>query len=97
MNWDGFLTTVFFRLLKTTVPANIPVFLIKDKIYCPLSFYKIVKSKLDEILKSLINEKKGIGFKECVIYDNSKSFFSKIFKSNKSISRRYLNRVKEFR
>jgi len=98
LNWDGFLTTVFFKLLKTTVPANIPVFLIKDKIYCPLSFSEIVKSKLNEILKSLINEKKGIGFKECVIYNyKSKSFFSKLFKSNKSISKRYLNRVKDFR
>ena len=45
------------------MPANIPVFLIKDKIYCPLSFSEIVKSKLNEILKSLINEKKELDLK----------------------------------
>ena len=38
LNWDGFLTTVFFKLLRNHSAANIPVFLIKDKIYCPTDF-----------------------------------------------------------
>ena len=49
---------VFYNLLKKCVPANIPVFLIKDKIYSSKTFSEIVKSNLDQILKLTLSEKK---------------------------------------
>ena len=90
---------VFFKLLKILVPANIPVFLIKDKIYCQLSFSKIVKSNLDKILKPLLNEKKGgVKFVQCASYNfKSSGFFINIFNSNKSISKRYIERLKTYK
>ena len=49
---------VFYNLLKKCVPANIPVYLIKDKIYSSKTFSEIVKSNLDQILKLTLSEKK---------------------------------------
>ena len=56
--------------MKKCVPANIPVFLIKDKIYSSLSFSEIVKSNLEQVFKSLLDEEKvDIGFNACVSYN----------------------------
>ena len=67
---------VFYNLLKKCVPANIPVFLIKDKIYSSKTFSEIVKSNLDQILKLTLSEKKNeIGFTDCASYNfKSKGF-----------------------
>ena len=47
---------------------NIPVFLIKDKIYSSLSFSEIVKSNLEQVFKSLLDEEKvDIGFSLCIL------------------------------
>ena len=81
------------------MPSNIPVYLIKDKIYSPQSFSQIVKSNLDQILNHTLGEKKSeISFTDCASYNfKSKGFFSRMFKSNKSISRRYVERVKTYK
>ena len=90
---------VFFKLLKKCVPANIPVFLIKDKVFSPLNFAEIVKSNLEQIFNILLSEKKNdITYVNCTSYDfKSRGFFSRMFKSNKSISKRYIERVKTYR
>ena len=97
--WDEYLTEVFYDLLKKCVPSNIPVYLIKDKIYSPQSFSQIVKSNLDQILNHTLGEKKSeISFTDCASYNfKSTGFFSRMFKSNKSISRRYVERVKTYK
>ena len=99
LNWDEYLMEVFYNLLKKCVPANIPVFLIKDKIYSSKTFSEIVKSNLDQILKLTLSEKKNeIGFTDCASYNfKSKGFFSRMFKSNNSSSRRYIERVKTYK
>ena len=99
LNWEDFLNQIFLKLLKKCVPANIPVFLIKDKIYSSLSFSEIVKSNLEQVFKSLLDEEKvDIGFNACVSYNfKSRGFFSRMFKSNNSISKRYIERVKTFK
>ena len=99
LSWEDFLTEIFYKLLKKCVPANIPVFLIKDKVYSPLSFSEIVGSNLEQILElSLGGKKNGVGYVECASYNfKSRGFFSRMFKSDKSISKRYVERIKNYR
>ena len=98
LNWEEFLNDTFYKLLKQCVPANIPVFLIKDKIFSQLSFVEIVKSTLEQILKSSLEQKRNsISYVECASYNfKSKGFFSRVFRSNKSISKRYTERLKTY-
>ena len=99
LNWETFLTDIFYKLLKQCVPANIPVFLMKDKIFSPRSFVEIVKSALEEILKSSLEQKKtSITYIDCASFNfKSTGFFSRMFKSNKSISKRYIDRLKTYK
>ena len=70
------MNDTFYKLLKQCVPANIPVFLIKDKIFSQLSFVEIVKSTLEQILKSSLEQKRNsISYVECESYNfKSKGF-----------------------
>ena len=55
----------------------------KNKIYSSLSFSEIVKSNLEQVFKSLLDEEKvDIGFNACVSYNfKSRGFLSRMFKS----------------
>ena len=81
---------VFYNLLKKCVPANIPVFLIKDKIYSSKTFSEIVKSNLDQILKLTLRKKMKLVLLIAHHITLNQGFFSRMFKSNNSSSRRYI-------
>ena len=95
INWESFLANVFFRLLKETVPAKIPVFLVQEKIYFPTNFQQNILKTLDEVLeKELGSSKKDLKSYPCDSYNfKSKPFFSNIFSRKIKFSNRYLNRI----
>ena len=95
INWESFVAHVFLRLLKETVPAKIPVFLIQEKIYFPTNFQQNILKTLDDVLeKELGSSKKDLKSYPCDSYNfKSKPFFSNIFSKKIKFSNRYLNRI----
>ncbi len=55
---------VFLRLLKETVPAKIPVFLIQEKIYFPTNFQQNILKTLDDVLEKELGSSKTV-LKSC--------------------------------
>ena len=95
INWESVVANIFLRLLKETVPAKIPVFLIQEKIYFPTNFQQNILKILDDVLeKELGSSKKVLKSYPCDSYNfKSKPFFSNIFSRKIKFSNRYLNRI----
>ena len=58
LHWEEFLNEVFYKLLQKCVPSNIPVFMIKDKIYFSTDFSSLIKDNLEKILESVLGLKR---------------------------------------
>jgi len=87
-------------LLKATVPLNIPVFLIRDKIYFTSNFKDKIISFLGETLIKYFNiEESFVKFFDCNQYNfKPRGFFSKIMSPKSQLfSKRYSKRVSEFK
>ena len=99
LQWEEFLNEVFYKLLQKCVPANIPVFMIKDKIYFSTDFSRLIKENLEKILEGALGLKKiKLSYVECLSYNfKSRGFFSKILKSDTPLSKRYEQRIKQFK
>ena len=99
LHWEEFLNEAFYKLLQKCVPANIPVFMIKDKIYFSTDFSKLIIENLEKILEGLLGIKKiKLSYIECSSYNfKSRGFFSNILKSDTRLSKRYEERTKKFK
>ena len=99
LHWEEFLNEIFYKLLQKCVPANIPVFLVKDKIYFSTDFSRLIKENLEKILAEVLGIKKiKLSYIECLSYNfKSRGFFSNILKSNTPLSKRYEQRIKQFK
>ena len=99
LHWEEFLNEVFYKLLQKCVPSNIPVFMIKDKIYFSTDFSSLIKENLEKILENVLGLKKvKLSYVECLSYNfKSRGFFSNILKSDTPLSKRYEQRIKQFK
>lgn len=100
INFLSFSKQIFLLLLKFTVPLNIPVFLIRDKIYFTSNFKdKIILFLSEIVIKKFNIEKSFIKSFDCNQYNfKPRGFFSKIMApKNQLFSKRYLKRVSEFK
>ena len=99
INWKAKISEIFLNLLKKIVPANIPVFLVQEKIYFPYTFKETVLERLNEVLvKDLKVEKQSIKCYDCEEYNlRPRSFFSRIVSSKNEFSKRYMNRLSNLR
>jgi len=94
VDWSGFVSKVFFELIKQLASSKIPVYLIKDKIFYSTIMEKIVLDKISIILEKALNLKQiNIQPQRCHSYDfGDKSFFGRLVFSQSRFSARYLER-----
>lgn len=99
INWKAKISEIFLGLIKKIIPANIPIYLVQEKIYFPYTFKETVLERLNEILeKDLKVEKQQMKCYNCDEYNlRPKSFFSRIVTSKNGFSKRYMNRLSNLR
>ena len=95
IDWQSVIAKVFLKLLKSIVPAKIPIYLIQEKIYFPNSFQQNILKTLNEILEKEFGLAKQIlRSYPCDSYNfKNKTFFSSILSKKIKCSNRYLNRI----
>ncbi len=98
LRWSGFVSTIFFDLLKGIGDINVSLFLVKDKIYFPVDFGDIIASKIQKIIERQLNiNKTDVKIYHCNPYDfKPKGFFGKIMAPKSNFSSRYLKRKNRY-
>ncbi len=99
IKWSGFVSAVFFELLKKIGDINVSLFLVRDKIYFPFDFGDIIAVKIQNILETKLRiNKLDVKIHSCNPYDfKPKGFFGKIISSKSNFSLRYLKRKSRYR
>ena len=96
--WPEFCSKVFVELLKVSLNSDNPIYFVKDKIYFCVKHEKNVKTNLVKIISKILGT---LDFKiksnYCISNNNrSSNFFGRLFSKKKSISNRYIRKVKNF-
>ncbi len=96
VGWSNLVSKMFFQLISKLSTVNIPIFLVRDKIYFPSDMESIILEKIEEILtKELnINKIKFICEKASDFKFEKKNFFGKLVESDTGFSKRYLDNKK---
>ncbi|MFL2660894.1 MAG: hypothetical protein ACJ0G4_02990 [Alphaproteobacteria bacterium] len=98
VNWDGFISDIFFKLISKLINVKIPIYLVKDKIFYPTSMESIILEKMEEILlKNLKKSSIKLNCIKSVDFNFEKpSFFGRLRGMKNNISKRYINNIKYF-
>ena len=92
LKWDEFISKCFFLLITKFSSVNIPLYLVRDKVYFPSDKESLISEKIEEILSKLLdlnsvkidcNKSQDFGFEK-------KGLFARFRNKNKIITRRYL-------
>ena len=98
IGWSEFTSHFFYNLIKKLSSVNIPIYLVRDKVYFPSSMKSIVLEKSEEILlKKLRLKSIRINSKDSLSFDfKKKGFFGRFTKSKINYSKRFLENKKFF-
>ena len=98
VNWKEFVSKFFFDLIKRLNNVEIPIFLVREKIFFPDAMHRIILDKIEEIIEKRIKKKpvkittrKSLPFK----FEKG-SFFGRFVKTKLNFSKRYLMKKKLF-
>ncbi len=99
VKWDEFVSKCFFSLINKFKNVNIPIYLVRDKVYFPSNKESLILEKVEEVLFNLLDVK---SFKiECKkSFDfgfENKGLFARFITSDKKFTKRYLNNLKYMR
>lgn len=99
VNWEKFLSKIFFMLIKKFVNVSFPLFKIKDKFYYLTRFESNLIEFLEEILsKYFILKKNQFKIIKCYDFNNTKkiSIFGALSQKKIKYSKRFLENKKKF-
>ena len=99
VNWDGFVSRIFYQLLKNVASSSLPIIKIKDKFFFPTKFESNVVNYLKNYLSKIINsDKVDLQLNRSFSYNSevNKSLFKRIIGSDLKYTDRYLVNKKEF-
>ncbi|MAI76135.1 MAG: hypothetical protein CBC25_02915 [Pelagibacteraceae bacterium TMED65] len=98
IGWDQFTSIFFYNLIKKLSSVNIPIYLVRDKVYFPTSMESIVLEKSVQILEKKLNIKSiNINSNKSLSIDFKKrGIFGKFTKPKIKYSKRYLDNKKFF-
>tara|TARA_B100000242_G_C42709184_1_gene331551 strand:- start:58 stop:531 length:474 start_codon:yes stop_codon:yes gene_type:complete len=98
LGWNFVVSKIFFKLVSEITNINIPVFLVRDKIYFPSDRESIIFEKLEKIIfyELNLNNFKLNAEKASDFRFEKKNFFGKLVKSDIDFSKRYLDNKKLF-
>ncbi len=98
IEWTEFVSTIFYNLIGKLNGMNIPIFLVRDKVFFPTSKESIVLEKVEEIL---LNKLKIRSIKlNCKVSEplelKKKGIFGRLVGPKTKFSKRYLENKKYF-
>lgn len=99
IGWQEFVSKLFLQLISVLSHLNIPIYLVRSRIYFPSNMESIVLEKIEEIMSKELRIKilKLNCEKVSNLEVNSRNFFSRFGKSELKYSERYLNNKRYFR
>ncbi len=98
VGWEEFVSQFFYNLIDRLKHLDVPIYLVRDKVYFPSNKESVVSSKIEEILfKQLGVKVTSVNCKKSISFDNQKKgLFSRFTKSDINFSKRYLENMKYF-
>ena len=92
IGWEAFVSKFFFKLIKKICNMQIPIFLLRDKIYFPADKESIFLAEAEKILLQhfQMNSLKITSHKASELNFEKKSFFGRLLKSPNKTTKRYL-------
>ena len=99
IGWQEFVSKLFLQLISVLSHLNIPIYLVRSRIYFPSNMESIVLEKIEEIMSKELRIKilKLNCEKVSNLEVNNRNFFSRFGKSELKYSERYLNNKRYFR
>ena len=101
LDWDAFISGIFYKLLKKfgSVNVNIPIIKVRDRFFYPSNVEDNVQDYFQETLEKDFKIKKHILKRsKCFSYEgeNKKSIFKSLIKNNLEYSKDFIKRKKSF-
>ena len=99
VNWDMFVSKVFYDLIRSIGSTNIPIIKIRDKIFFQTKFERNIVDRMNSFLSKLIGRddinlisRKSFGYE----FNKKKSLLDKFIGKKLSFSKRYIENKKNF-
>ena len=99
LNWDVFVSKVFYDLISSVGSTNIPIIKIRDKIFFQTKFERNIMDRINSFLSKLIGREdinliniKSFGYE----FEKKKNLLDKFIGKKLSFSKRYIENKKNF-
>lgn len=99
INWNSFISEVFYQFLKNSGASNIPVIKIRDKLFYQTKFEENVISNVKKSLIKILNSDKfQLVTKKCYSYEfgGKSSIFNSLVRNKLKYSERFKKNKKNF-
>ena len=99
LNWDVFVSKVFYDLISSVGSTNIPIIKIRDKIFFQTKFERNIMDRINSFLSKLIGREdinliniKSFGYE----FEKKKTLLDTFIGKKLSFSKRYIENKKNF-